>query len=41
MKEGTIQGEFMEALDSLVEQVKKDRSVLAVILCGSLSYDKV
>ena len=41
MKEGTIQGEFMEALDSLVEQLKKDRSVLAVILCGSLSYDKV
>jgi hypothetical protein len=31
----------MQALDSLIEQVKKDRSVLAAILCGSLSYDKV
>ena len=41
MKEAAIQREFMEALDSLVEQLKKDRSVLAVILCGSLSYDKV
>jgi hypothetical protein len=41
MKEGSVQREFMAALDALVEQVKKDRSVLAAILCGSLSYDKV
>ncbi len=32
---------FTEALDALVEQVKEDRSVLAAILCGSLSYDTV
>ncbi len=28
-------------LESLVEQIKADRSVLAAILCGSLSHDKV
>jgi hypothetical protein len=32
---------FTEALDALVAQVKTDRSVLAVILCGSLSHDTV
>ena len=32
---------FREALEALVEQVKDDRSVLALILCGSLSHDKV
>jgi predicted nucleotidyltransferase len=37
----TIQQKFTEALDALVEQVKEDRSVLAAILCGSLSHDKV
>jgi len=31
----------MTALGSLVEQVKTDRSVLAAILCGSLSHDTV
>lgn len=40
MKESIQQG-FRVALDALVEQVKKDRSVLAAVLCGSLSYDKV
>jgi hypothetical protein len=40
MKE-SIQQDFRAALDALVEQVKKDRSVLAAVLCGSLSYDKV
>ena len=29
------------ALDGLIEQVKRDRSVLAAILCGSLSHDTV
>lgn len=32
---------FMEAVDALVGQVKEDRSVLAAILCGSLSHDTV
>ncbi|MEP6491913.1 MAG: hypothetical protein ABJF01_04505 [bacterium] len=32
---------FRRALDSLVEQVKDDRSVLAAMLCGSLSHDTV
>jgi predicted nucleotidyltransferase len=38
---GTIQKKFTDALDHLVEQVKKDRSILAAILCGSLSHDTV
>jgi len=41
MKEAAIQREFTKALDALIDQVKEDRSVLAAILCGSLSYDKV
>jgi hypothetical protein len=32
---------FSRALDSLVQQLKADRSVLAAILCGSLSHDTV
>jgi predicted nucleotidyltransferase len=32
---------FARALDALVEQIRGDRSVLAAILCGSLSHDKV
>ena len=32
---------FSEALDRLVESVKEDRSILAGILCGSLSHDTV
>ena len=36
-----IEERFRAALDALVEQVKEDRSVLAAILCGSLSHDKV
>src|SRR5581483_1757129 len=32
---------FSTALAELIEQVKKDRSVLAAILCGSLSHDRV
>lgn len=41
MANGSIQQRFSEALDALVEQVKEDRAILAAILCGSLSYDKV
>jgi predicted nucleotidyltransferase len=36
-----IEARFRGALDALVEQVREDRSVLAAILCGSLSHDKV
>jgi uncharacterized protein len=36
-----IRKKFTEALDTLVAQVKKDRSILAAILCGSLSHDAV
>jgi hypothetical protein len=36
-----VHRKFSEALDALVEQVKRDRSVLAAILCGSLSHDTV
>jgi uncharacterized protein len=41
MASGSIHQKFTEALDLLVEQVKGDRSVLAAILCGSLSHDTV
>jgi hypothetical protein len=37
----TVQKNFTSALDGLIAQVKTDRSVLAAILCGSLSYDVV
>lgn len=37
----SIQRKFTEALDDLVAQVKQDRSILAAILCGSLSHDTV
>jgi polymorphic toxin system nucleotidyltransferase-like protein len=32
---------FSRALDALVAQIRQDRSVLAAILCGSLSHDMV
>ena len=32
---------FAAALDALVQQIQKDRSVLAAILCGSLAHDTV
>src|SRR5207237_7708069 len=41
MANGSMQQKFTKALDALVEQVKGDRSVLAAILCGSLSHDTV
>jgi hypothetical protein len=37
----TIKEEFDAALDNLLERVKQDRSILAGILCGSLSHDTV
>jgi predicted nucleotidyltransferase len=36
-----VQSKFTAALDALIQQVKQDRSVLAAILCGSLSHDAV
>jgi len=36
-----IHQEFSRALDALIEQVKEDRSIIAAILCGSLSHDTV
>jgi predicted nucleotidyltransferase len=41
LKSRSIQQEFTRALDALVEQIKDDRSILAAILCGSLSHDTV
>src|SRR5712691_7451168 len=38
---GSVQKRFTQALDALVAQVKQDRSILAAILCGSLSHDTV
>ncbi len=39
--ERPVQQQFTAALDALIEQVKRDRSILAAILCGSLSHDIV
>ena len=36
-----VQQRFNAAVDGLVELVREDRSILAAILCGSLSYDTV
>jgi len=41
MSKDAVRQTFMDALDGLVEQVKQDRSILAAILCGSLSHDTV
>ena len=36
-----IRKKFADALDALIAQVRRDRSILAAILCGSLSHDTV
>jgi len=41
MKNTPVRDRFAAAVDVLIEQVKQDRSVLAAILCGSLSHDTV
>lgn len=41
MIRGSLHERFKKALDALLEQVRNDRSVLAAILCGSLSHDTV
>jgi len=37
----SIHQAFTAALDAVIEQIKEDRSILAAILCGSLSHDTV
>jgi hypothetical protein len=39
--QGHIRESFTAALDDLLAQIKRDRSILAAILCGSLSHDIV
>ena len=41
MDEASVPRAFSAALDALVRQVRKDKAVLAAILCGSLSHDTV
>lgn len=41
MEPQAIEQKFRAALDALVERIRLDRSVLAAILCGSLSHDTV
>ena len=41
MTDERVRQAFTVALNALIEQVKQDRSVLAAILCGSLSHDTV
>jgi len=36
-----LQEQFQTSLNSLVDQIRLDRTILAVILCGSLSHDTV
>ena len=38
---GSVEAQFQHALDSLTAQLKQDKSILAAILCGSLSHDVV
>jgi len=41
MQPKSVEKQFTVALEALVEQIKGDRSVLAVVLCGSLAHDTV
>ena len=41
MKQTAVEAKYKAALDALIEQVRADRSILAAILCGSLSHDTV
>jgi hypothetical protein len=38
---GSTHKKFSDALDDLIAKIKGDRSILAAILCGSLSHDTV
>jgi predicted nucleotidyltransferase len=41
LKDTSSRQEFTRALDALIDEVREDRSILAAILCGSLSHDTV
>jgi hypothetical protein len=41
MKPASVHQTFTKALDALIAEIKQDRTVLAAILCGSLSHDTV
>ena len=41
MSDATVQETFLAALEALVGELKDDRSILAAVLCGSLSHDTV
>ena len=41
MATAALQKKYTAALDALIGQIKDDRSILAAILCGSLSHDTV
>jgi predicted nucleotidyltransferase len=41
MQHEAIAKRFSDALDTLIQQVKLDRAILAAILCGSLAHDTV
>ena len=41
MSELSVPRQFAAALDALTRQIQKDTSILAAILCGSLSHDTV
>jgi hypothetical protein len=41
MRDESVESRFGAALNELVEEIKQDRTILAAILCGSLSHDTV
>jgi hypothetical protein len=41
MPQDSLQQTYAAALDGLIERVRQDRSILAALLCGSLSHDRV
>jgi len=41
MDQASVQRRFDAALDGLVEELRRDRAIVAAILCGSLSHDAV
>jgi predicted nucleotidyltransferase len=41
MQPRSVHQTFTAALDALVKDIKRDRAILAVVLCGSLSHDTV
>ena len=41
MSESSTQRRFTDALDALLDQVRTDKTILAALLCGSLSHDTV